>query len=248
MMPFQALPKASHRPDGRPAAAPGERATSRGTGRARLRILVVDEPGIMREGLCALLAGMPDIDVVGSTAIGLEALRGALSLQAEMIILELPHEARGGPRLIATIKSQLPEVRLIVLTFHREEPIVEAVLRAGADGFVLKSDSREVLFSAVVNVAAGKLSISPTLRGHRARGELAAARDAARAGAATLTEREQQVIRLIAAGHRTREIAKLLSLSHKTIEKHRTSLMRKLGLRNATAVAAYAIVNGFADD
>jgi DNA-binding NarL/FixJ family response regulator len=109
---------------------------------------------------------------------------------------------------------------------------------------VLKSDSRAELFAAIASIMAGKSFISPSLRqraSSRQRPPPAAAK------APQLTERELQVVRLIAAGRRTREIARLLSLSHKTIEKHRTSLMRKLGLRNATAVAAYAIMTGLAE-
>jgi DNA-binding NarL/FixJ family response regulator len=214
---------------------------SRAALRPRLRVLVVDEPGIMREGVSALLEDIPEIEVIGSAPVGIEALKTAAALQAQMIVLELPVGARGGSRLIATFKAQLPGSHVIVLTFHREASIVEAALRAGADGYVLKSDSRAELFAAIASITAGKTFVTPSLRRLAAADELAVRTP-------ELTERELQVIRLIAAGRRTREIAKLLSLSHKTIEKHRTSLMRKLGLRNATAVAAYAIMTGLAEE
>ncbi|HKU14395.1 MAG TPA: response regulator transcription factor [Steroidobacteraceae bacterium] len=130
-----------------------------------------------------------------------------------------------------------------------EDHLIEAAVRAGAEGYVLKTDSRDDLFDAVRSVAAGKRFTSPSVRGYLIRGSVLE-RDAPRAPAPRaieLTQREREVISLIAAGRRTREIAQALSLSHKTIEKHRATLMRKLGLRNASAVAAYAIAHGLAD-
>jgi DNA-binding NarL/FixJ family response regulator len=210
------------------------------------RTLVVHEPGLFREGVGALLEAVPEIEVVGYAGVGIEALKTAAALQAQLIVLELPEGARNGPRLISSFKSQLPGLRVIVITPRSEAVVVEATLRAGADGYVLKSDSRAELFAAIASIIGGKRFISPSLRQRTKREE----HSAAAAGAAKtpeLTERELQVMRFIAAGRRTREIARLLSLSHKTIEKHRTSLMRKLGLRNATAVAAYAIMAGLAE-
>ncbi len=248
MTPAQATPKPGSRPEVRNPPGENERPVMHAGVRSRLRVLVVDEPGIMREGVGALLEGIPEIEVIGSASIGIEALKAAAALQAQVVVLELPAGMRGGSRLISSLKSQLKGIRVIVLTFHREASIVEAALRAGADGYVLKSDSRAELFAAVANVSAGKNFVSPSLRRRVSQGENTSPKDAAPASTPELTERELQVIRLIAAGRRTREIAKFLSLSHKTIEKHRTSLMRKLGLRNATAVAAYAIMTGIADE
>lgn len=248
MTPAQAIPKSGSRPEVRTPPGETERSPVRAAARPRLRVLVVDEPGIMREGVSALLEDIPEIEVVGSASVGLEALKAAAALQAQVVVLELPPGMRGGSRLISTLKSQLAGTRVIVLTFHREASIVEAALRAGADGYVLKSDGRAELFSAVASVSAGKNFVSPSLRRPGPQGETLAWQNRESAPTPDLTERELQVIRLIAAGRRTREIAKLLSLSHKTIEKHRTSLMRKLRLRNATAVAAYAIMTGIADE
>jgi DNA-binding NarL/FixJ family response regulator len=215
----------------------------------RIRVLIVDEKGVMRDGLCALLAGTEDFEVVGSTSIGAEALRSAASLQPHVVVIDFPHPTLNGPKLIASIKSYLPEVRLVVLTFRNEDHLIEAALRAGAEGHVLKSDSCVELFTALRSVAGGKGFISPSIYGPVISGYVGTRGPGAGVAGTSgqLTERERQVIRLIAAGHRTREIAGLLSLSHKTIEKHRTSLMRKLGLRNASAVAAYAIANGLGE-
>lgn len=243
-----ATPKSGARPDGRTLPSESERSATRTGTRPRLRVLVVDEPGIMREGVAALLEDIPEVEVIGCAPVGLEGLKAAAALQAQLVVLDLPPGARGGSRLISTFKSQLAGTRVLVLTFHREASIVDAALRAGADGYVLKSDSRAELFAAVASISASKTFVSPSLYRRGPQGEILSPQNGTPAPAPDLTERELQVMRLIAAGRRTREIAKLLSLSHKTIEKHRTSLMRKLGLRNATAVAAYAIMSGIADE
>ena len=248
MMLEQAFPKAPFPPDSRSKAARSEPGPAP-RARARTRLLVVDDKGVMRDGLCALLTYMPEVEVVGSASIGSEALRSAAALQPDVVIIDFPQTALNGPQLITSLKTELPLVRVVVLTFHREDHLIEGALRAGADGYVLKTDSRDELFNAVTSVAAGKGFISPSLYGRVVRAYVGSPTGERPRGhsPAALTERERQVIRLIAEGHRTREIAQLLSLSHKTIEKHRTSLMRKLGLRNASAVAAYAIAHGFTD-
>jgi len=249
MMIEQALAKAAPRPDSRSGALRGDPAGGARV-RTRIRILVLDERGIMRDGLCALLAVMPEVEIVGSASANMEALRGAVGLRADVVVMDFP-QGGGSAKLITAFKTEIPDVRVIVLTLHKEDHLIEAALRAGADGYVLKNDSREDLFTAVTSVAAGNSFISPSLYGRVVRGYTTAPPRTSRPqdapAANDLTDREMQVMRLIAAGHRTREIAQVLSLSHKTIEKHRTSLMRKLGLRNASAVAAYAIAHGFAD-
>jgi DNA-binding NarL/FixJ family response regulator len=192
---------------------------------------------------------MPDVEIVGSVSIGVDAVRSVASLRPAVVVIDFPPTPLKGPKLIAALKAEAPDSHIVVLSFRREDHLIEAALRAGAEGYVLKTDPRDDLLDALVSVASGKRFISPSVRGRFGRGG-ARGLDAERARASTvvdLTDRERQVIRLIAAGRRTREIAQALSLSHKTIEKHRATLMRKLKLRNASAVAAYAIAHGLAE-
>lgn len=214
------------------------------------RIFVVDEKGLMRDGLCALIGDNGDFEIVGIEATVRDALRNVASLQAEVFVVDFAQAGALGPDLVADIKIRLPAARVLILTFGRDDQLIDSALRAGADGYVLKNDSCNEFFTALRSVAAGKAFISPSICDRVVKGYVRTRpKDrVAKTQANELTERERQVIRLIAAGHRTREIAQLLSLSHKTIEKHRSSLMRKLGLRNASAVAAYAISHGFAED
>ena len=244
----QASAKTSWRHESRSPGARSEPAPARDRG--RIRVLVVDEKGIMRDGLCALLAVMPDVEIVGSVSIGSEAARSVANLRPAVIVIDFPPLPLKGPKLIAALKAQSPDAHVVMLSFHREGRLIEAALHAGAEGYVLKTDRRDDLFDAVLSVAAGKRFLSPSIRGRVTRSDARAPATERTAAPSTvdLTDRERQVIRLITAGRRTREIAQALSLSHKTIEKHRASLMRKLGLRNASAVAAYAIAHGLAEE
>jgi two-component system response regulator NreC len=213
--------------------------------RRRIRVLVIEEAGITRDGLCALLASDDGLEVVGA-ATGHSAAepdaRGDTS-QPHVIIIDFSSDLQSGAETIAQLKRRWPQVRILVLSLRRDDRCIEAALRAGADGYVLKSDSRAELFDAVHRIAHGKSYISPSAL-DRMVTAYAGASDRLPSRAGVLTSREQEVITLIAKGYRTREMAELLSLSHKTVEKHRTNLMRKLGLRSAAAVAAYAITNG----
>jgi DNA-binding NarL/FixJ family response regulator len=209
---------------------------------------VIDEAGIMRDGLCALLESDPTIEVIAASANRRDVVQELDIVQPHVIIMDFSTDLKGGPETIALLKRRWPEVRVLVLTVRRDEQFIETALRAGADGYVLKSDSRVELFNAVHRIASGKGYISPSALDRMV---TAYAKTSDRLPGrprppGALTQREQEVIALIAKGYRTREMAELMSLSHKTVEKHRTNLMRKLGLRSAAAVAAYAITHGFA--
>ncbi len=241
-----APPKAPRRIDSRaPAGTDAPAPTAR-----RLlptRVFVVDESGIMRDGLCALLAGHDAFEVVGTGSSSSDVARCAGATPPHVVVVDFPRTRPGSTTLVANIKARLPGVRVLVLTFQNDEQFVDAALRAGADGYVLKNDSCRELFTALRAVASGKRFISTSINERVAPARNTADQTGRSPASSPLTERERQVMGLIAAGRRTREIAQILSLSHKTIEKHRTSLMRKLGLRNASAVAAYATSHGLGD-
>jgi DNA-binding NarL/FixJ family response regulator len=229
------------------AAAPTGASAQTAPERRKTRVLVVDEAGIMRDGLCALLQSDDALEVVAATASRREAVQNLTVAQPDVIIIDFAADLKSGPETIVHLKGRWADVRVLVLTVRRDEAFIEAALRAGADGYVLKTDSRAELFNAVHRIASGKSYISPSALDRMV---TAYARTSDRPGrtrgSGALTSREQEVITLIAKGYRTREMAELMSLSHKTVEKHRTNLMRKLGLRSAAAVAAYAITHGFA--
>ncbi len=215
-------------------------------------IIVADDHGIMRDGLCALINGEPDLKVIGTATNGREAIRAAEALKPDLMMMDMSMPLTNGPEAIAHIKRRNPEQRILVLTFHTDDQHVHAALSAGAEGYLLKDDSRLEMLTGVRAVLNGKSFLSPAICERVVNGYLGGSSGSMRPtgtqssiGAEVLSPREREVIKLIAEGYRTREIATFLSLSHKTIEKHRSNLMRKLSLRSAAAVTAYAIANGF---
>jgi DNA-binding NarL/FixJ family response regulator len=208
--------------------------------------MIVDDHALMREGLQAMLTPEAGFEIVGMISDGKTAVQAALELRPEIILMDLSMQRTSGIEAIAQIKRRDPEIKIIALTFHKEDGYIHATLEAGADGYVLKDDSRTELFSALESVCNGKRYLSPGVCDRVVAGYLSVGdKSSKEASWEVLTRREREVIKLIAEGNRTKEIAKYLSISPKTVEKHRTSLMKKLDLHSVSAVTAYAIQNGF---
>ena len=210
------------------------------------RVLIVDDHALMRNGLEAMLETEPSFEVVGVAADGKSAIRAASELLPDIILMDVSMPLTSGIDGIAQIKRLHPEIKIVALTFHREDKYIHAALEAGADAYVLKDDSRDELFAALANVLGGKSYLSPSICDKVVAGYLSGGQNPTeKTSWEILTQREREVIKLIAEGKRTKEIAVYLSLSPKTIEKHRTNLMRKLDLHNVSEVTVYAMQNGF---
>lgn len=213
--------------------------------RRKTRILIVDQESLLRDGLRVLLELEDDLEMMGAIGSGDETIDAVANAAPHVVLLEFALPGQDGWDTLAAVKSRWPQARVLVLTFRREDEFFEAALRAGADGYLLKTESRTELLAAIHAVADNQRYISPSLFDRAVSGYLGRPPDSRRSAVDGLSARERQVMTKIALGLRTREIALQLSLSHKTIEKHRSSLMRKLGLRSATAVAAYATAHGY---
>ena len=219
------------------------------TGKKVHNILIVDDHALMRNGLEAMLASEPDYEVVGVAADGMSAIRSVSELQPDIILMDLTMPRTSGMDAIVQIKRKHPHIKIVALTFQKEDKYIHATLEAGADAYVLKDDSRTELFNALANVATGNNYLSPSIVDKVVAGYLSGGdATSTKPSWEVLTRREREVIKLIAEGKRTKEIAEYLSLSPKTIEKHRTNLMRKLDLHNVSEVTVYAIKNGFVTD
>jgi two-component system response regulator NreC len=215
--------------------------------RRKTRVLIIDEENLVRDGVQALLKLEEELEILGAGSGDFAPAGFAGKSGPHVVILEFAMRRHNGSELLADLKFRWPDARVLVLTCRHEDEFFEAALRAGADGYLLKSDTRAELMSAIRAVAEKKRYISPSLFDRAVKGYLGAQPSRQHGAPDGLSERERQVMKKIALGLRTREIALQLSLSHKTIEKHRSSLMRKLGLRSATAVAAYATAHGYRD-
>jgi len=213
----------------------------------RCRVVVADDHAIVRDGLCAILRSEPDIEVVGAAEDGSSVVALVGVQQPDVVVLDLSMPRYDGVHAIQKIKRRYPRVRVVVLTFHKEDLHIHAALEAGTDAYVLKDEGREELLAAIRNVSAGRSYLSPAICGRVMDGyrqaTFASAAESTLAAYRSLNSRERAVLKLVAEGCKTREIADYLSLSTKTVEKHRTNMMRKLGLKGVSAVTAYALEN-----
>jgi DNA-binding NarL/FixJ family response regulator len=207
-----------------------------------MRTLIVEDQTIMRDGLQALLASEPDFEMVGATAEGESAIRAASTLHPDIILMGLSMPHINGTNIITRIKRKQPEIKIVVLTFHKEDEFIQAALQAGADAYVLKNDSREELLAALHTAVTGRRYLSPSILEQVIMGYLD--RTTETPSWEILTDREREVMKLIAEGYRTKDIAAQLAVSPRTVETHRTNLMKKLDLTSVSAVTAYAIANG----
>jgi DNA-binding NarL/FixJ family response regulator len=210
----------------------------------RLRVLLVGHASLTRDSLAALLGTEAGVEVIGAAANSAPAVKLVAAAHVEVAIVDFAPE--GGAETVAALRDRWPSVRVLVLTSSEDEGIVNAALRAGVDGCLLGTDSRADLMTALRRVSEGHRYVSRSIRDRLASVSGTSGTPLAVAeGLALLTDREREVMQCVASGLRTREIAERLSLSEKTVEKHRSNLMRKLGLRSAAAVAAYAIAKRY---
>lgn len=211
----------------------------------RFRLVIAEDHTILREGLKALIASRSDLEVVGEATDGREALRCAEELKPDLVMLDLSMPRSNGLEALKEIKRLCPQVRVLILTVHKTEDYVFTALRAGADGYVLKDASASELILAVHSVLGGQRYLGPAIATTVVSGYLGT-RDSAplRTTFDELSPREREVLKLIAEGYRTKEIAGYLCISPKTVEKHRSNLMDRLNLHTVPALTAYAIEKG----
>lgn len=211
----------------------------------QLRILLAEDHAIVREGIASLLRQNENFQIIAEAEDGRSALQLAGEVKPDIILMDLSMPNINGTEAIKEIKQRYPEIHVIVLTIHNTEEYIRATLRAGANGYVLKDDTSEELLSAIHSVAAGKTYLTPSICGNVIVDFLKGGGDNQKTFSwEHLSHREREVLKLVAEGERNRDIAEYLSLSEKTVEKHRSNLMKKLGLHSAAQITAYAIRNG----
>lgn len=207
-----------------------------------ISVLVADDHGIVRAGLVSLLEADPEIKVCAQAADGREVLEQVGRVTPEVVILDITMPNLGGLETLERLRVAHPEVKVILLSVHGDPPFVQSAVSLGADGYVLKNGPASEVLEAVRAVAHGGSYFSPPV----AR-EIVAQLRAPQRGVdpfVQLSTREREVLQLIAEGLSAKEIASQLSISTKTVEAHRTSLMRKLGVRKATELVRYALRHG----
>jgi DNA-binding NarL/FixJ family response regulator len=208
-------------------------------------IVIADDHTLFREGLRSLLSTHEDLDVLGEAENGREALRAVAEHKPDLLLMDLSMPKMGGLDAIKEVKRQEPGTKVLVLTIHETEEFVLEALHAGASGYILKDATHDELVLAIRSVLREKRYLSPDVSAKVIEGYI----DGRKAVKSTsswdsLTLREREILKLIAEGRKTKEIAEILFLSAKTVAKHRANLMGKLDLHSVSALTAYAMERG----
>ena len=213
-----------------------------------LRILVADDHATVRHGLKLLIDSQPDMGVVGEAADGDGVLKQAEALKPDIIVMDISMPGMNG--LVATrmLKRAQPHVSIVALTRHDDDTYLDELLRAGASGYVLKQSPPMEFLQAIRAVAAGGIYLDPAMTSRVAGGLLAGQAEVTSQPRTTLTERESEVVRLIAVGHSNKEIAAQLKISVKTVEVHKANSMRKLGFTGRVDIIRYGVLQGWLYD
>jgi DNA-binding NarL/FixJ family response regulator len=209
-----------------------------------LRVLIADDHDLIRRGVRDLLAARSGWEVVGEACNGADAVRKAVSLRPDVAILDFSMPELNGPEAAAQIAEKVPETGVVVLTMHDSEQVMREVLHAGARGLVLKSDADRDLVEAVEAVARKRHFFTARLSELVLGGYLGATTAKVKNKVSQLTERECEVVRLLADGMSSKEAATQLQISVRTVESHRINISRKLGFNSIAKLVHYAIRHG----
>jgi DNA-binding NarL/FixJ family response regulator len=221
-----------------PDALPGGR---------RVRVLLADDHVTVRYGLKLLIDAEPDMTVIAEAGDGDEAVRKTLETKPDVVVMDISMPGMNGLAATRALKQAQPDILVITLTRHTDDAYLQELLRAGASGYVLKRSAPTELLHAIRGVAAGGQYLDSTLIPRVTAGFITRTGGGARKSVSALTDREAQVLRLIAAGYGNKEIAAKLSLSAKTVDAHKTNAMRKLDLRGRIDIVKYAVLQGWLD-
>jgi DNA-binding NarL/FixJ family response regulator len=206
------------------------------------RIVLADDHALFRQGLKGILEGTADFEIVGEAGDGLELLALLNQVQPHLVILDISMPNLRGIEAIPEIKKVCPDMKILVVTMHKDKEYLYQAISEGADGYFLKKDAGEELFSAIEKIRRGKVYVSPSLS-EDLTDYWENIRQMTRRS--VLTNREKEVLGLIAKGKANREIADIFYISVHTVERHRANLMEKLDLKNTADLVKYAIEKGY---
>ncbi len=214
---------------------------------AKLRVFLADDHAIVREGLKALINGQAGMEVVGEAADGLTACTKVIAIRPDVVVMDVSMPELNGVKATRELHSRCPEVKVLALTVHEERSYLRDLIEAGASGYVLKRSAAEDLVHAVQVVARGDVYLDPSVTS-AVLGKLARGRPPSDGSNLDLSERETEVLQLIAQGHSNKEIAGRLKISIKTVETYKARSMEKLGLTGRADIVRFALQKGWLQD
>ncbi len=214
-----------------------------------IRILLADDHTILRAGLKMMLNAEPDMEVIGEAQDGRQALEEALRLQPDIVLMDITMPDINGIEATRQIKKAMPEIKVLVLTMHENDEYVFQALRAGASGYMLKEAAATELVSALHVIQQGQFYLSPTAQSVMVGDYLQRVRIGEEKDSySSLTEREREILKLVAEGFTNNQIAEKLVISPKTVDTHRTHIMDKLNLHSRAELVKYAMRRGLLED
>ena len=210
-----------------------------------LRVLLADDHVTVRHGLKLLIDGQPDMKVVAEASDGDAAVKSALALKPDVVVMDISMPGMNGLAATRALRKQQPDAAIITLTRHSDDAYLQELLRAGVSGYVLKQSAPSELLQAIRAAAAGGQYLDSALTARVTAGFLGREGRTENKPGATLSQREAEVLRLIASGYSNKEIASRLTLSVKTVEAHKANAMRKLDLNGRIDIVKYALLQGW---
>jgi len=215
---------------------------------AKLRVMLADDHEVVREGLKALVEAQADMEVVGEAADGRAAVQRAQELQPDVLVMDISMPGLNGLKATDQLKQLCPQVKVLTLTRHTDAGFIQQLLAAGASGYVLKQSASSELVRAIRTVASGASYLDPQITGKVIGGYVSRKTRFNEEPAKELSEREREVLRLIAWGYSNKEVAARLDISVKTVEAHKANTMKKLGLKSRIDIIRYALLQGWLQD
>ena len=214
----------------------------------KLRIILAEDHETVREGIKLLVNSQPDMEVIGEASNGSAAIKAVQKLKPDIIVMDISMPETNGLKATKRIKQDYPQVKILALTRHTDDGYIQQLLRAGANGYVLKQSAPTELINAIRAICVGKSYLDPALTERVMGGYIRQSTALKNAKKVEITDRESEVIRMIAWGYSNKEIGERMQISVKTVEAHKANAMKKLGISSRIDIVRYAILQGWLED
>ena len=214
----------------------------------KLRIILAEDHETVREGIKLLVNSQPDMEVIGEASNGSAAIKAVQKLKPDIIVMDISMPEINGLKATKRIKQDSPQIKILALTRHTDDGYIQQLIRAGANGYVLKQSAPTELINAIRAICTGKSYLDPSLTERVMGGYIRQSTALSNARKVAMTDRESEVIRLIAWGYSNKEIGERMQISVKTVEAHKANAMKKLGISSRIDIVRYAILQGWMED